>query len=205
MIAERKKLRKMDTPNPFELFDDEIDPSLRSQILRYHMSSVLSDKERAKLFGLHETCRIRENAKIIWPENLKCGENVWIGEGAILDASGGLEIGSHTSIGLGVFVWTHSSHKLNRKMENVQNSPEIVRKPTKIGDGVFLAGPSVVLPGVTIGNKAVISPMSLVDRDVDEGEMFSTVRKTSKEIKSLRAEIRDLNARLQSLEGEQST
>ena len=191
----------MDAPNPFELFDDEIDPSLRNQILRYHMSSVLSDKERARLFGLHETCRIREHAKIIWPENLKCGDNVWIGEGAILDASGGLEIGSHTSIGLGVFIWTHSSHKQNRKMANVQNSPDIVRKPTKIGNGVFIAGPSVVLAGTTIGDKAIISPMSLVDRDVEEGEVFSTVRNTNKDIKGLRAEIRGLTKRLDALEG----
>lgn len=191
----------METPSPFDLFDDEIDPELRSQILRHQMSSVLSDKERARLFGLHETCRIREHAKIIWPENLKCGDNVWIGEGAILDASGGLEIGSHTSIGLGVFLWTHSSHKQNRKMANVKNSPDIVRKPTKVGSGVFIAGPSVVLAGTTIGDGAIISPMSLVDRDVADGEVFSTVRNTNKDIKGLRSEVKALTKRLEALEG----
>ena len=83
---------------------------LREQILTYHISSVMTDDERAQLLGLPEGCRIRENAKIISPENFKCGKYVWIGEGAILDASGGLEIGDHTSIGLYVLVWTHSSY-----------------------------------------------------------------------------------------------
>ena len=73
----------------------ETDPKIRKEILTYHLSSVMTDSERAVLLGLPEGCRIRENAKIISPENLKCGTNVWIGEGAIIDASGGLEIGDN--------------------------------------------------------------------------------------------------------------
>ena len=48
----------------------------------------MTDVERAKFLGLPKGCRIRENAKIISQENLKIGNNVWIGESAILDASG---------------------------------------------------------------------------------------------------------------------
>lgn len=92
-----------------------LDPrtELRSSILSYESTRFMTDVERAKYFGLPEGCRIRDGAKIISPEKLTIGEFCWIGEGAILDASGGLEIGSHTSIGLSVFVWTHDSHKLN--------------------------------------------------------------------------------------------
>ncbi len=75
------------------MLDKNTDPALRDQILKYQMSQVMTDRERAALLGLPEGCRIRENAKIICPENLKCGKDVWIGEGAIIDASGGLEIG----------------------------------------------------------------------------------------------------------------
>ena len=69
--------------------DSNRNNALRKQILTYSMSSVMTDDERAKLLGLPKGCRIRENAKILCPENFRCGEYVWIGEGAILDASGG--------------------------------------------------------------------------------------------------------------------
>ncbi|HPX12433.1 MAG TPA: CocE/NonD family hydrolase, partial [Syntrophales bacterium] len=68
--------------------DDERNRNLRGQILQYFISSVMTDDERARLLGLPEGCRMRENAKIISPENFRCGKYVWIGEGAVLDASG---------------------------------------------------------------------------------------------------------------------
>lgn len=186
--------------SPLPLFDREIAPELREQLLRYHISGVLSDVERARLFGLPATARMREGAKILSPEKLKCGEFVWIGEGAILDASGGLEIGSHTSIGLGVFVWTHSSHLLNRSLENIPHSPKIERKPTRIGTGCFIAGPSVILPGVTVGDRSIITPMSVVDKDVPEGQVFSARQEISNRMKGLESQLPGLLKRMEALE-----
>ena len=70
--------------NPPGTFDGDVAPELREQILRYHMAAVLTDVERARLFGLPPNCRMRDGAKILYPENLRCGDHVWIGEGAIL-------------------------------------------------------------------------------------------------------------------------
>ncbi len=146
--------------------DDERNRNLRGQILQYFISSVMTDDERARLLGLPEGCRMRENAKIISPENFRCGKYVWIGEGAVLDASGGLEIGDHTSIGLNVMVWSHTSYLVNLAMSNTTGSPLIERVPTKIGKGCFIAGPTVVYHGVTIGDKVVVLPMSVVTKDI---------------------------------------
>src|SRR5215470_115724 len=92
------------------LFDSETDPVLRSQILERFTAELMTDVERARLFGLPEGCRMRERTKILAPEKLRCGKHLWIGEGAVLDAQGGLEIGDHTQISGGVMIWTHSSH-----------------------------------------------------------------------------------------------
>lgn len=94
-------------------FDDEDEHlrTIRRQILTYRATELMNDRERAAWLGLPNGCRIRENAKIIAPENLTLGEHVWIGEGAILDAQGGLAIGDHTQMGLNVMVWSHSSHR----------------------------------------------------------------------------------------------
>jgi acetyltransferase-like isoleucine patch superfamily enzyme len=149
-----------------DIFDKNAD-TLRQQILSYVMSSVLTDAERAKFLGLPDTCRIREGAKIISKENLECGEHVWIGEGAVLDASGGLSIGDHTSIGLGVYIWSHTSFLNNLTFNNgVRNSDLLIRKKTTIGKGCFIGGPSVVYHGVTLGDRVVVLPMSVITKDV---------------------------------------
>jgi acetyltransferase-like isoleucine patch superfamily enzyme len=179
-----------------DIFSSDTSVELREQILRYQMSSMLSDVERAKLFGLPKNCRIREGAKIISPENLLCGESVWIGENAILDASGGLEIGAHTSIGLSVFIWSHTSHKVNRAFDNVRGSSKIKRTNTKIGNGCFIAGPSVILPGISVGDKAIIGPLSVVDRDIEESEVFangSRLNELEKEISKLKVIVDKFN------------
>ena len=96
------------------LFDDSDRANqLRRQILTYFVSSVMTDEERAAVLGLPEGCRIREGAKILSPEELRCGRFVWIGESAIVDASGGLTIGDHTTVGSHVLVWTHTSYRAN--------------------------------------------------------------------------------------------
>jgi len=155
------------------IFDLETDSELRTQILKYFASSTMTDIERAKLFGLPENCRMREGAKIISPENLKIGKNVWIGENAILDASGGLEIGDNTQIGLGVYLWTHDSFKSAIMGRNTKYDKKgITKKKTKIGNNCFIGGPCVIMPGVTIGNKCVISPMSVVYEDLPEKTIY---------------------------------
>lgn len=139
---------------------------LRREISLRLASMILTDDERASLLQLPPGCRIREGAKILSKENLKIGENCWIGENAILDASGGLEIGSNTSIGLGVFVWSHAGHLSNLSGENKIGSSKIIRKKTVIGSNCCIFGPSVILPGVTIGDKCVIRPLSRIEQDV---------------------------------------
>lgn len=139
---------------------------LRPNILKQFISNTMTDDERADLWDLPKGCRMRENAKIISPENFKCGKYVWIGEGAILDASGGLEIGDHTSIGLYVMVWSHTSYLANVAYENVIGSDLITRKSTKIGGGCFISGHSVIYSGIKIGDKTVILPMTVVNKDI---------------------------------------
>lgn len=149
-----------------DLFSNsERNKNLRNYVLKQFVSGVMTDEERAALWGLPKGCRMRENAKIISPENLVCGEYVWIGEGAVLDASGGLEIGSHTSIGLNVMIWSHTSFLTNLTMSNESQSPLIARAKTVIGKGCFIAGPSVIYHGVNIADKTVVLPMSVINKD----------------------------------------
>jgi acetyltransferase-like isoleucine patch superfamily enzyme len=158
----------------------ETDAALRAQILQYHATELMTDRERAAFLGLPDGCRIRERAKILAPEKLKLGNNVWIGEGAVLDAQGGLSIGDSSQIGLGVMIWSHSSHLQAIRGETPVGRDSIVYKETRIGKNCFIGGPSVIAAGVTIGDGAIISPLTFVDRDVAEGERLSGPRSLKK-------------------------
>lgn len=175
----------------FEL-DDESDPQIREirhQLLLHHMADVLTDRERARLLGLPEGCRIRERAKILAPAKLTLGRNVWIGEGAVLDAQGGLTIGDFTQIGLSVMVWSHSSHKQARLSKTCVDKEGIEYRPTRIGSNCFIAGPSVIAAGVTVGDRVVVSPLTFIDRDVPDDSVVGGKR-----------DVRTLERRIQKLE-----
>ena len=151
--------------------DTQRTASLRKYILRNLLALVMTDDERAEMLGLPEGSRVRESAKIIAPEKLICGEFVWIGENVVLDASGGLEVGSHTTFAVGALVWSHSSVLSNIMMDNATDNQWIVRKPTKIGSGCYIGGPSSIYPGVTIGNKVIVLPMSVVTNNFPDNVM----------------------------------
>jgi acetyltransferase-like isoleucine patch superfamily enzyme len=155
----------------FEITDTERTRRLRPEILKRLLSLVMTDDERARDLGLPENCRVRESAKIISPENLLCGTDVWIGENAIVDASGGLEIGANVTIGTGVFVWSHSSVLSSLLGQNQPGNQWIRREPTRIGKNSFIGGPSVINPGVVIGTGCLILPMSVVTQDVPDSTM----------------------------------
>ena len=157
--------------------DDETLLKLKSQILKYLEAETMTDVERGRFLELPEGCRIRERAKILCQEKFVCGKNVWIGEGALLDAQGGLTIGDGTQVGLNVMIWSHTSHlqALSGKTGSLTDE-DIVFKPTKIGSNCFIAGPSVIGPGVTIGDRVIISPLSFVERDLPDDAVYSPRR-----------------------------
>ena len=182
--------------NNDDIFLEETQWSIREHILKYNLTINMSDVERAKFLGLDDSCRMRENAKILLPEKLRCGVYVHIGEGVILDASGGLDIGDHTSLGPYVMVWTHSSHLLNLTGNNVRGGGGIIRKSTKIGSNCFIGTHTVIMPGVTVGDNVVIQPLSIVDQDVPNNKVYGS----HNENKKLRRKVAKLEDRIQKLE-----
>lgn len=159
-----------DSPD-FRFSDSERSRALREDILRQLLALAMTDDERAALLGLPAGCRIRESAKIIAPRSLECGEHVWIGENAVVDASGGMCIGSHTTISVGALLWSHESVMSNLMMDNRSGNHWIVRRRTEIGSGCYIGGPCSIYPGVRIGDGVVVLPMSVVTEDLPDGVM----------------------------------
>jgi len=87
------------------------------------------------------------------------GNGTVINQGCLLYTTGGLVIGEHVSISAGTWLVT-GSHDINDPLFPAYYKPII------IGDSVWIGMRATVLPGVTIGEGAVIMAGAMVTRDV---------------------------------------
>lgn len=116
--------------------------------------------------------RMSDTVFLSHPENIHIGEDVFVWHYAILDGTGGLKIGRGTQVGAWVGLFTHSSHIAIRLYgEHYHKVPEQEKvafgiKPIEIGDFVFIAAAAIILPGVRVGNGALISTGAVVNKDV---------------------------------------
>jgi acetyltransferase-like isoleucine patch superfamily enzyme len=90
---------------------------------------------------------------------LEVGPDTFIAEGVVLDARGGLRIGPHTSINTGVQIWTAQHDWRSADFAYVS-------APVRIGHHCWVSARAVVLPGVTIGDGAVVAAGAVVTKDV---------------------------------------
>jgi putative colanic acid biosynthesis acetyltransferase WcaF len=114
-----------------------------------------------KLMGAKLTLNTAINHGIQWrlPHRVTIGDDVFLAEDLILDARGGLIIGSHVSINSRVQIWT---------AQHDWQSPEFtyISSATTIGNHCWICSGSIILPGVKIGEGAVIAAGSVVTNDV---------------------------------------
>lgn len=108
--------------------------------------------------------RFSDHVKIIGPANLRVDHNTKILNRVILDARGNLDIGDYTQIGFEsiVLTSTHKFEDLGRPIVEQGMEDRAVR----IGSDVWIGTRVIVLPGVTIGDQAIIGAGAVVTRDV---------------------------------------
>ena len=93
-------------------------------------------------------------------KNITIGKDVFINSGCHFQDQGGIEIGDGALIGHNVVLAT-INHDLNPK-ENRKNH----YAPIRIGAHVWIGSNATVLPGVTIGDYAVVAGGAVVTQDV---------------------------------------
>ena len=81
-----------------------------------------------------------------------------------LDCTGGIQVGERSHIGRRATIYTHR-HVLDRRDTPALDAP-IETAPVTIGDDVMIYSEVVVLPGVTIGDGAVVAVRAVVSDDV---------------------------------------
>ena len=95
----------------------------------------------------------------IWQGVLKVGKYTAINRGVILDGRGGLYIGDNVNISAEAAIYT-GGHMINDKNFAYYD------KPVYIGHHVWIGTRAMIMPGVNIGEGAVIMPAAVVTKDV---------------------------------------
>jgi len=103
--------------------------------------------------GLYRGFEIRN------PWKLQIDHNTLIGHNALLDARKGLKIGQNVNLSNEVMIWT---------LHHDYNDPNFkeVGGQVIIGDYAWLCSRCIILPGVTIGEGAVVAAGAVVHKDV---------------------------------------
>jgi acetyltransferase-like isoleucine patch superfamily enzyme len=139
-----------------------------------------------RLAALGDGAVVEDGVRIFHPENVRLGaaayvghaamingyheghvtigDGTWIGQFSLLHGAAGLDIGRAVAIAPRVTVLT-SGHD----MSQVDIPPlhgELAFEPVRIEDGAYIGTGATVLPGVTIGERAVVGAGSVVTEDV---------------------------------------
>jgi len=106
-----------------------------------------------------------ENCRFNFGQGIGIGDDVFFNRGVYIDSKGGVEIGNGVGITENVQIFTHSHSESDHEIRSYAK--------VTIGNYALVFSGSTILPGVTIGDGAIISAKSVVAHDVQPGMVVS--------------------------------
>lgn len=103
---------------------------------------------------------------------ISIGDYSGISNGAIV-AIENIVIGKNVFVGGNCKIYDHDFHSLNYEERIMENDPGVKSAPINIKDGAFIGAHSIILKGVTIGEKSIIGAGSVVTKSVPDGEIWA--------------------------------
>lgn len=170
MASERDK---MEAGEWYSCLDDELEALRRVALDAVHAHNQLAPSDRRTLsaplkalFASHGTnCLIEAPFHCSYGYNTHLGHGVFLNTGCIILDSAPVHIGDGTLIGPGVQIICADHHRdVALRRVGIE-----IAKPVSIGRDVWIGAGALIMPGVTIGDAAIIGAGSVVTRDVGTG------------------------------------
>jgi maltose O-acetyltransferase len=169
----RTEKEKMLAGEPYRPGDAELQADMAATkvwLVRYNASLAQSADER-RLILAERLAAVGEGAVIRPPFFCDYGYNISLGSGAFLNFNcvildvASVEIGNATQIGPAVQIYA-ADHP--RDPAQRRDGLELGRT-VRIGCNAWIGGGAIILPGITIGDDAIVGAGSVVTRDVPRG------------------------------------
>ena len=112
--------------------------------------------------------------RLVCNENAKLyiGNNVGMSNLTIV-CKNKITIGNNVLLGGGCKIWDTDFHSLDYRYRNTKEDAKYAKSaPININNNVFVGAGSIILKGVTIGEKSIIAAGSVVSRSVPAGEIW---------------------------------
>jgi len=121
-----------------------------------------------KIFGakLSGVPFIHSTARIQIPWKLTMQHRACLGERANAYSLGKIDIQEGATIAQEAYLCT-GSHDFN------DPSLQLITKPITIGKNTFIGARAMILPGVSIGNQAIVGAMSVLSKDVPDYQIVA--------------------------------
>lgn len=166
--------KEVESPSEIqEMFDELLLEATRIKSklnCEYH-----TEDEIREIFSELTSQPVNKSLRLIPPFHTDCGKNIHIGENVFINSNctmqdqGGVYIGDNVLIGHNACLLT-----LNHQ-ENPEKRANLLPAPVKIGNGAWLGSNVTVLPGVTIGDGAIIAAGAVVTKDVEANTIVAGI------------------------------
>jgi maltose O-acetyltransferase len=172
-VAQPTEREKMLAGELYRATDPELvaESARADRLVRAFNATTVDDLDRRAAL-LHELLgSVGADVVVRPPFYCDYGYNIHLGRGTFLNYNcvlldvGRIEIGELCQIGPAVQIYAadHPRDPALRR-QGLENA-----KPVRIGNNVWIGGGAIILPGITIGDDAVIGAGSIVTRDVLSG------------------------------------
>lgn len=163
----------------YSCLDDDLDAMRRTARRACHQHATMDPDARgpcapllsALLGACPQTAWIEAPFHCSYGTHIQLGDDVYLNAGCVVLDSAPVRIGAGTMIGPGTHIYCADHHR----------DPALRRQglergcPVTIGTDVWIGGRAVILPGVTIGDGAIIAAGAVVRRDVAPGDRVAGV------------------------------
>lgn len=122
-------------------------------------------KHISRLFKSFKTAVIEPGFQCDYGGQISLGDNFYANFNCVMLDSAAITIGNDVMLGPGVHIYTVD----HPREAQARRAGGCIAKPVTIRDGVWVGGGAKILPGVTIGENAIIGANSVVTKDVKAG------------------------------------
>jgi acetyltransferase-like isoleucine patch superfamily enzyme len=135
----------------------------KKAIDNYENKTQLSKSNIAKTVVFYGKGTVYFSEKLVIKDYCRIGENFFI------HSKGGVTIGINTILSRNVTIYSANHNYKSEKKIPYDNT--YIEKPVIIGESVWIGMNVCILPGVNVGDGAIIGMGSIISKDVKEGEI----------------------------------